>query len=82
MREELLDPRASEDDLLLEPAVADPRAETDPGVRPRQLDDFVGQAELKEHLAIVLRLSTTSSSPGRPGWARPPWPASWPTSSA
>jgi Holliday junction DNA helicase RuvB len=54
MREELLDPRASDDDLLLEPAVTGPRADADPGVRPRQLDDFVGQAELKEHLAIVL----------------------------
>jgi hypothetical protein len=47
MREELLDPRASDDDLLLEPAVTGPRADADPGVRPRQLDDFVGQAELK-----------------------------------
>ena len=24
------------------------------GLRPRSLDDFVGQAELKEHLSIIL----------------------------
>jgi Holliday junction DNA helicase RuvB len=54
VREELLDPRATDDDLLVEPVVADRRADAEPGVRPRQLDDFVGQAELKEHLPIVL----------------------------
>jgi Holliday junction DNA helicase RuvB len=49
MREELLDPQATGEDLVIEAGIAEV-----PGVRPRQLDDFVGQAELKEHLAIVL----------------------------
>jgi Holliday junction DNA helicase RuvB len=49
MREELLDPTATPDDLTAEAGLTGA-----PGVRPRQLRDFVGQAELKEHLAIVL----------------------------
>jgi Holliday junction DNA helicase RuvB len=47
MREELLDPQPTEVEVAVE-------RDDDPGVRPRQLDDFVGQAELKEHLSIVL----------------------------
>jgi holliday junction DNA helicase RuvB len=49
MREELLDPQPTGEDLAVESGAPDV-----PGVRPRQLSDFVGQAELKEHLAIVL----------------------------
>jgi holliday junction DNA helicase RuvB len=42
-------------DELLEPEPADEvEAATEVGLRPRRLDDFVGQAELKEHLAIIL----------------------------
>jgi Holliday junction DNA helicase RuvB len=44
MREELLNP---------EPVPGDDVGE-DGGLRPRRLDDFVGQAELKEHLSIIL----------------------------
>ncbi len=43
MRDELLAPDAEVDDRAAEA-----------GLRPRSLDEFVGQAELKEHLAIVL----------------------------
>jgi holliday junction DNA helicase RuvB len=55
------------------------------GLRPRALDEFVGQRELKEHLRIVLEAarsagsrSITCCSPARRGSARPPWPASSP----
>jgi Holliday junction DNA helicase RuvB len=42
-------------DELLEPSPADEvEEEHELGLRPRRLDDFVGQAELKEHLAIIL----------------------------
>ena len=48
-------------------------------LRPRRLDEFVGQPRLKEHLEILLgaargagRPPTTSSSRARPGSARPP----------
>jgi Holliday junction DNA helicase RuvB len=75
VRDELLDPEP------VEPSEASDEA----GLRPRTLSDFVGQAELKEHLSIILgaaaaagRRPTTSSSPGRPAWARPPSPASSP----
>jgi Holliday junction DNA helicase RuvB len=44
VRDEFLDPAISDD---VEDAV-------EAGLRPRRLDEFVGQAELKEHLAIVL----------------------------
>ena len=44
MREELLTPEA----------VADDEAVDEVGLRPRRLNEFVGQGELKEHLAIIL----------------------------
>src|SRR5436190_5930956 len=43
MREELLDPQPSDTAVIDEPAL-----------RPRHLSEFVGQRELKEHLAIIL----------------------------
>jgi Holliday junction DNA helicase RuvB len=43
MRDELLSAEPADDELL-----------ADTGLRPRRLDEFVGQPELKEHLAIVL----------------------------
>ena len=56
-REELLGPDDRGDDdldavLAPEPAFGEESAEA--GLRPRRLDDFVGQAELKEHLHIIL----------------------------
>jgi Holliday junction DNA helicase RuvB len=47
MRDELLSPEPSEDDLAIE-------LSDEGGLRPRHLADFVGQTELKEHLAIIL----------------------------
>src|SRR4051795_594326 len=44
MREELLNPEPVPGEDVVDVA----------GLRPRRLDDFVGQAELKEHLAIIL----------------------------
>ena len=44
MRDEFLDPALNSDREAIEEA----------GLRPRRLDDFVGQRELKEHLSIVL----------------------------
>jgi Holliday junction DNA helicase RuvB len=45
MREELLRPDESEDDA---------ERTVDVSLRPRSLDEFVGQRELKEHLSIIL----------------------------
>jgi holliday junction DNA helicase RuvB len=61
MREELLDPRASEEDHLVAPTVA--LAPDEAGVRPRHLDEFVGQAELKDHLSIVLEAARRRQQP-------------------
>ncbi len=47
MRDELLSPEPFEEDLTIE-------LSDEGGLRPRQLADFVGQAELKEHLQIIL----------------------------
>ena len=43
MRDEFLDPAANPDELSIEA-----------GLRPRHLDEFVGQTEVKEHLSVVL----------------------------
>jgi Holliday junction DNA helicase RuvB len=43
VRDEFLDPAASPDELSIEA-----------GLRPKRLDEFVGQPEVKEHLAVVL----------------------------
>ena len=47
MRDELLRPEPVEEDLVVD--LAD-----EGGLRPRRLEDFVGQRELKEHLGIIL----------------------------
>jgi len=47
MRDELLSPEPFDDDLTIE-------LSDEGGLRPRRLDEFVGQAELKEHLQIIL----------------------------
>ncbi|CAB4373092.1 unannotated protein [freshwater metagenome] len=57
MRDELLSPEPTSDEAELE--VGEMRAGSDiigeeGGLRPRHLDDFVGQRELKEHLGIIL----------------------------
>lgn len=59
MREELLQPEALADEEGLKAATlaAAPPASTsgeEAGLRPRRLEEFVGQTELKEHLSIIL----------------------------
>jgi holliday junction DNA helicase RuvB len=53
VREELLDPN---------PAAGE-RAAVESGLRPRRLDEFVGQAELKDHLGIVLEAARRRGQP-------------------
>jgi Holliday junction DNA helicase RuvB len=53
VREEFLDP-APEDDREID---------VEAGLRPRALDDFVGQGELKEHLTIVLEAARRRGQP-------------------
>ncbi|MEN9506119.1 MAG: Holliday junction ATP-dependent helicase RuvB [Actinomycetota bacterium] len=53
MRDEFLDPRAVTDDDQVD----------DVGLRPRRLSEFVGQRELKEHLAIVLEAAKRRGQP-------------------
>ena len=54
MRDEFLDPNIGPSDVPDLPI--DPAGELDveAGLRPRALDEFIGQRELKEHLTIVL----------------------------
>ena len=57
MRDELLSPDPNPDDL--EPVLTDRPSGVDVigeegGLRPRHLEEFVGQRELKEHLGIIL----------------------------
>ena len=51
-RDEFLDPTGDEVEQQLEV-----------GLRPRRLDDFVGQRELKEHLSIILEAARRRSLP-------------------
>lgn len=52
MRDEFLDPNIREDNV---PGAAEPpESDVEAGLRPQILGEFVGQRELKEHLAIVL----------------------------
>ena len=51
MRDEFTDPGV----------VGDAEETVDAGLRPRALDEFVGQRELKEHLAIVLEAARRRS---------------------
>ena len=57
MRDELLDPGVTPGEeaaeRLVERLAADGLGD-EGGLRPRRLDEFVGQGELKEHLAIIL----------------------------
>jgi holliday junction DNA helicase RuvB len=51
-------------DEFLEPAAVGPAEEVDEvGLRPRRLSEFVGQRELKEHLAIVLEAAKRRGQP-------------------
>ncbi|HEX2562644.1 MAG TPA: AAA family ATPase, partial [Acidimicrobiales bacterium] len=52
MREELLDPESQPEE-----------AAVDAGLRPRRLAEFVGQAELKAHLDIVLEAARRRGQP-------------------
>ncbi len=45
---------AEEQPRVLEPSLTPDDAEFDKSLRPRTLDEFIGQGEVKEHLAIVL----------------------------
>ena len=54
MRDELLSPEPFDDDLTIE-------LSDEGGLRPRRLDEFVGQAELKEHLGIILEAARRRS---------------------
>jgi Holliday junction DNA helicase RuvB len=60
-RDELLDPNEQPDDKMFEATISRLEAEAngnpddgDGGLRPKSLDDFVGQAELKERLGVIL----------------------------
>jgi holliday junction DNA helicase RuvB len=53
VRDEFLDPGVGNDDEV----------DVEAGLRPRALDDFVGQRELKEHLTIVLEAARRRSQP-------------------
>jgi holliday junction DNA helicase RuvB len=56
VRDELLTPGLTTDDVDIE--LVD-----EGGLRPRRLDDFVGQAELKEHLTIILEAARRRAQP-------------------
>jgi len=48
---------------LLAPAAGDEERHEEPGLRPRRLDDFVGQARLRAHLEILLGAARARGEP-------------------
>jgi Holliday junction DNA helicase RuvB len=50
-------------DAVLDPAREPPEAALEASLRPRRLADFVGQAELREHLGIVLEAARRRGQP-------------------
>ena len=56
MRDEFLDPGVGHEINVGE-------VELEDGIRPRALDDFIGQQELKEHLAIVMEAARRREQP-------------------
>ncbi len=58
MRDEFLDPGIGGDDDVIASEI-----ELEAGLRPRALDEFVGQRELKEHLRIVLEAARKREQP-------------------
>ena len=57
------------------------------GLRPKRLDEFVGQRKIKENLSVFIEAARRRGEAldhvllyGRRDWGRPPWPTSLPTS--
>ena len=70
MGDRLVSPLADADDRVIESTL-----------RPKRLNEFIGQARVKEQLSLVLagalrrgKAPDTCCCPGRRGWARPPSP--------
>ena len=53
--------RSERDEVLRADAVGDDSEEV--GLRPKSLEDFVGQAELKDHLSIILQAAVARGEP-------------------
>ena len=68
LREELLSPSEEPEDTI---ALLD-----EPGLRPKTLDEFVGQAELKGHLSVMLGAAARRRRSGRSPPVRRPRPRS------
>jgi len=66
MRDELLvrsEADGPDDDTVTSPEPAPGDDAIEVGLRPRRLDEFVGQAELKEHLSIILEAARRRGQP-------------------
>ncbi len=72
-------------DELLSPEAEPEEVEAEIGLRPRRLDEFVGQEELKGHLRVMLEAARQRGqaadhfpSAAHPASARPRWRTSSP----
>ena len=72
-----------ETDRLIAPQADSPREDAmDRAIRPKTLDEYVGQHAVREQMSIFLQAAKGRSEPldhtlifGPPGWVKPPWPA-------
>lgn len=53
----------SREDVIRAEALPAEEEDDEPGLRPHHLDEFVGQAELKEHLSIILEAARRRGTP-------------------
>ena len=69
------------DNRLVTGGADDVERAAEAALRPKRLEDFVGQQVVRGQLSVVLRAAlargatpTTSCSRARPVWGRRPWP--------
>jgi hypothetical protein len=62
-----------ETDRLITPAPLSSQEEAlERALRPRQLDEYIGQEKIRSQLSIFIQAATCCCS-GRPAWGRPRW---------
>lgn len=74
-------------DRAVAPTLTEDDLELDFSLRPKRLDDYLGQTKVKESLGIMIAAAQGRGEPadhilfsGPQGWARPRSPRWWPTS--
>lgn len=75
-----------EDDRIITSSMRQEDESTEYSLRPRFLSEYIGQEQVKEHMAIYIEAAKIAENlwitlcfTARPAWAKPHWPGSSPT---